>query len=115
MSNRIRAAQSSQDIVAEGVAALRAFGADLCLADAMKLLPSWHYAGRLTAAERALILEHFTDTIDDDTEQACAAAIVALLRVLERCGIDREILADLTDTEQAAVFAAEARIRGGAR
>lgn len=112
MSDAIRAAQGSQDVVAEGVAALRAFGADLCLADAMKLLPLWHYAGRLTAAERVMILENFTDT---DTEQACAAAIVALLRLLERCGIDREILADLTASEQAAVFAAEARVAGGAR
>lgn len=110
MSDAIRAAQGSQDVVAEGVAALRAFGADLSLADAMKLLPMWHYAGRLTAAERVMILENFTDT-----EQACAAAIVALLRLLERCGIDREILADLTASEQAAVFAAEARVAGGAR
>lgn len=62
MSDRIRAAQGSQDIVAEGVAALRAFGADLSLTDAMRLLPMWHYADRLTAAERAMILKNFTDT-----------------------------------------------------
>lgn len=37
------------------------------------------------------------------------AAVTALLRRLERAGVDRAVLTDMTDREQAAVFAAEAR------
>jgi hypothetical protein len=100
---------TDKDIVAEGVAALKAFGTELELADAIRLLPQWHYADRLTADERTAILEHFIAPDPAD------AAIVALLRMLERYGISRQVLADMTDLEQAAVFAAEARIRGRAR
>lgn len=39
------------------------------------------------------------------------AAVTALLRRLERAGVDRAVLADLPDKDQAAVFAAEARSR----
>lgn len=39
------------------------------------------------------------------------AAVTALLRRLERAGVDRAVLADMTDRDQAAVFAAEARTR----
>lgn len=48
-------------------------------------------------------------------DRAADAAIVGVLRMLERCGIDREVLADLTAGEQDAVFAAEAPIVRGAR
>lgn len=51
----------------------------------------------------------------EDPELAYAAATVALLRRLEQRGIDREVLADMTNQEQAAVFAAESRIRGCVR
>lgn len=39
------------------------------------------------------------------------AAVTALLRRLERTGVDRAVLADMSDKDQAAVFAAEARNR----
>lgn len=44
-------------------------------------------------------------------EQIADAAVVAVLRMLERTGADREVLADMTDSAQAAVFAAEKRNR----
>lgn len=37
------------------------------------------------------------------------AAVTALLRRLEKAGVARQVLADMTGAEQAAVFAAEAR------
>ncbi|GAA2370657.1 hypothetical protein Cme02nite_45260 [Catellatospora methionotrophica] len=37
------------------------------------------------------------------------AAVTALLRRLERASVDRAVLADMTDQQQVAVFAAEAR------
>lgn len=47
-----------------------------------------------------------------EADQIADAAVVAVLRMLERNNIDREILADMTASAQAAVFAAEARVRG---
>lgn len=44
-------------------------------------------------------------------EQLQDAAVTALLRRLERAGVDRAVLSDMTDQEQADVFAAEARNR----
>lgn len=44
-------------------------------------------------------------------QQAADAATTALLRMTERLGIDRQVLADMTDRERDAVFAAEARNR----
>ncbi|MFC7246054.1 hypothetical protein ACFQO7_26555 [Catellatospora aurea] len=49
------------------------------------------------------------DTCTD--QHAADAATVALLRALERHGHDRAVLADMSERDQAAVFAAEARIR----
>lgn len=48
---------------------------------------------------------------DDHDQRAADAATVALLRRLERAGVDRTVLADMPDRDQAAVFAAEARNR----
>lgn len=45
-------------------------------------------------------------------QEAEDAAVTALLRMTERLGIDRQVLADMTPQEQAAVFAAEARVQG---
>lgn len=44
-------------------------------------------------------------------EQVADAAVVAVLRMLERRGVDREVLSEMTDSAQAAVWAAEARNR----
>lgn len=63
MSDAIRADRGSQaadpDMVAEAVAALSCFGADLTLADAMKLLPMWRGFRLLTPAEVDATLRHF--------------------------------------------------------
>ena len=42
-------------------------------------------------------------------QQITDAATVALLRRLEKAGVDRAVLADMTDRDRDAVFAAEAR------
>lgn len=44
-------------------------------------------------------------------QQVEDAAVAALLRRLEKAGVDRQVLADMTGQEQADVFAAEARNR----
>ncbi|MFC7756707.1 hypothetical protein ACFQY4_46115 [Catellatospora bangladeshensis] len=49
------------------------------------------------------------DTYTD--QQISDAATVALLRALERHGHDRAVLSGLSEREQAAVFAAEQRVR----
>lgn len=38
------------------------------------------------------------------------AAVTAILRRLERAGVDRAVLSDMSDRDQAAVFAAEKRV-----
>lgn len=43
------------------------------------------------------------------------AAVTALLRRLQTAGIERGVVADMTDQEQAEVFAAEARNRNRRR
>jgi hypothetical protein len=49
------------------------------------------------------------------SDAAADAAVTAILRRLEKAGVARQVLADMTDAEQAAVFAAEARATSSGR
>jgi hypothetical protein len=72
-------AEVDQQLIAEGVAALRYFGHDLTRDSASRLLGMWHYADRLTPAEHTAILAQFP----------AGPNLAEVLRLVQ--GIDRKL------------------------